>query len=489
MPSAKIMIIEDEAIIAKDIENILLNYGYEIAGNFTCAEDAISSVHSMKPDLILMDVVLKGDIDGIEASNIIKQKTNVPIIFITAYADEITLGRIKNTGPHGYFLKPFEEKELQTWIETTLEKFKNEKNLIRNEKLAVSIINNLKEGLISTDENGLVYFLNTRAEEITGYTLKNAKGLALTDVLNSRDIKASFESLNKIIPHGGFFSGKTELVNRENKKIKLEYRLTPLETSGTGKASTILLKEPGSEPDTRLSELSAKLNESNKELEKFAYVASHDLQEPLRMITSYVQLLQKRYKGKLDADADEFINYAVDGASRMRKLIDDLLIYSRISSKKLKKEAVDTGEIVSEIISQINKEYALPEHSIKFSELPIVNADKYQIRQLFYHLISNSVKFNNQPTPLVEIKCKEQGNEFVYSVSDNGIGIEKQYLEKIFEAFQKLHNQKEYPGSGIGLTVCKKIVELHGGKVSVESEPSKGTVIRFTLPIKELPNG
>ncbi len=489
MPSAKIMIVEDEAIIAKDIENILLNYGFQIAGNFACAEDAISSVHSLKPDLILMDVVLKGDIDGIEASDIIKQKTNVPIIFITAYADDNTLSRIKNSNPHGYFLKPFEEKELRTWIETTLKKFSSEKDLIRNEKLAVSIINNLEEGLISVDEAGSIYFLNTKAEEITGYKLEEAKGLILTDVLNSREIKASFESINKIIPHGGFFSGKTELINRKNKKINIDYRLTPLETSGAGKASTILIRESGEDRDARLRELAAKLNESNKELEKFAYVASHDLQEPLRMVTSYVQLLQKRYKGKLDADADEFINYAVDGAGRMRKLIDDLLIYSRISSKKLKKEPVDTCEIVSEIISQINKEYTLKDHSIKFSGLPVVIADKYQMRQLFYHLLSNSVKFNNHPTPLVEIKCTEQDNEYVYTVSDNGIGIEKQYLEKIFEAFQKLHNQKEYPGSGIGLTVCKKIVELHGGRVSVESEPLNGTVIRFTLPIKGSQDG
>jgi PAS domain S-box-containing protein len=482
MPSAKIMIIEDEAIIAKDIENILLNCGYEIAGNFASAEDAITSVNSMKPDLILMDVVLKGNIDGIEASSILKQKINVPIIFITAFADDITLSRIKNSSPHGYFLKPFEEKELRTWIETTLEKFSSEKDLIRNEKLAVSIINNLEEGLISSDEAGYIYFLNTKAGEITGYKLEDAKGLKLTDVLNSREIKASFESINKIIPHGGFFSGKTELLNRKNKKINIDYRLTPLETFSSGKASTILIRESGEDRDAKLRELAAKLNESNKELEKFAYVASHDLQEPLRMVTSYVQLLQKRYKGKLDADADEFINYAVDGVSRMRNLIEDLLIYSRISSRKLKKESVDTGEVVSEIISQINKEYNLTNHSIKFSGLPVVNADKYQMRQLFYHLLSNSVKFNNQPTPLVEIKCSERGNEFVYSVSDNGIGIEKQYLERIFEAFQKLHNHKEYPGSGIGLTVCKKIVELHGGKVSVESEPLKGTIIRFTLP-------
>lgn len=489
MPSAKIMIIEDEAIIAKDIENILLNYGYEIAGNFACAEDAISSVNSMNPDLILMDVVLKGNIDGIEASSIIKQKTDVPIVFITAYADDATISRIKNSSPHGYFLKPFEEKELRAWIETTLKRFSSEKELIRNEKLAVSIINYLEEGLISVDEAGSIYFLNTKAEEITGCAQEEAKGLYLTDVLNSNEIKASFESFNKIIPHGGFFSGKTELTNRKNKKINIEYRLTPLETSGTGKASTILIREIGEDRDARLRELSAKLNESNKELEKFAYIASHDLQEPLRMVTSYVQLLQKRYKGKLDEDADEFINYAVDGVNRMRRLIDDLLIYSRISSRKLKREPVDTDEILTEIVTQINKQYSLSDQAIKFSKLPAVSADKYQIRQLFYHLLSNSVKFNNQTTPFVEIKCSELDNEFVYSITDNGIGIEKQYLEKIFEPFQKLHNQKEYPGSGIGLTVCKKIVELHGGKISVESEPLRGTIIRFTLPKKGIPDG
>jgi light-regulated signal transduction histidine kinase (bacteriophytochrome) len=201
------------------------------------------------------------------------------------------------------------------------------------------------------------------------------------------------------------------------------------------------------------------------------------------MVTSYVQLLKKRYEGKLDEQADEFINFAVDGVNRMRKLIEDLLLYSRVSSKKLKLEEIDCNEIISSIVAEINKRYKLKNHAVTFSKLPIIKADKFQVRQLFYHLIENSVKFNNQKEPLVEISSQNQNNSIMFTIADNGIGIEKQYIERIFEAFQKLHHHKEYPGSGIGLTLCKKIIELHGGKIFVESEPRKGSIFRFDLPI------
>lgn len=489
MAKAKIMIVEDEAIIAKDIENILLNYGYNITGIYSKGEDALLSLQTQKPDLILMDVVLKGEIDGIEAANIIKQTLSIPIIFITAYADEITISRIKKYNAYGYFLKPFEEKEIQTWIETTLVKFNIEEELKRNERTAISILNYLDEAFIITDETGKIKLMNENAEKLMEINFKEAEKKKLNEVIKNVDITAKTESLLSSKLPQVITREKATVTNYSNKSINIEYQIIPISDNGINQGLTILFKKDNRDYKEELNLLAAKLNESNKELEKFAYIASHDLQEPLRMVASYVQLLKKRYKGKLDVQADEFIDFAVDGVNRMRKLIDDLLLYSRISSKKLIPEEIDCNEVINGIIPEINKNYNLSGRAIKFSNLPVIKADRYQIHNLFYHLLENSVKFNEQIEPQVEISALNQNKNIIFLVSDNGIGIEKQYSEKIFEAFQKLHHHKEYQGSGIGLTLCKKIIELHGGNISVDSMPGKGTTVRFVLPVNFFDNG
>jgi signal transduction histidine kinase len=482
-PKANIMIIEDEAIIAKDIENILNNYGYSISGIFSKAEEALSSLKTKKPDLILMDVVLKGDLDGIEAAKIIKRDFNIPVIFITAYADDITISRIKKLNAYGYFLKPFEEKEIQAWIETTLEKFTIEQELKRNERIAVSIINNLEEAFITIDETGCIRLMNESAEKLSGINLIEAKGKKLSVIVKSSELENEIKTFHNLSPASEISFKKISAVNYINKPLIILYKIIPFSENNSHEGFTILFKNEDSGLHNELERLTVKLNESNRELEKFAYIASHDLQEPLRMVASYVQLLEKRYKGKLDKQAGEFIDYAVEGVNRMRKLIDDLLLYSRISSKKLKSEKIDCNEIISGILPEIKRVYSISNHSVKFSNLPAIKADRIQMEQLFYHLIENSVKFNEQKEPVVEITSQIQNNKVVFSVCDNGIGIEKQYIERIFEPFQKLHHHKEYTGSGIGLTICKKITELHGGRISVESEPGNGTVFRIELPL------
>ena len=223
---------------------------------------------------------------------------------------------------------------------------------------------------------------------------------------------------------------------------------------------------------------------SNEDLEQFAYVASHDLQEPLRMVTSFTQLLQKRYADKLDADANDFINYAVDGAKRMKELIDNLLIFSRVGRSK-----DYTNVDVQEIIDNISNDFRLTieEGKIRFiySNLPEVYADKTLLRQIFSNLISNSIKYKQNENPTIKISAKKNISAWIFSVEDNGIGIEEKYFKKIFLIFQRLHSKNEYPGTGIGLSICKKIVEKFGGNIWLQSEIGKGTTFYFTIPIKE----
>lgn len=238
--------------------------------------------------------------------------------------------------------------------------------------------------------------------------------------------------------------------------------------------------------EDKLKKLADKLQASNKELEQFAYVASHDLQEPLRMVASYIQLLQRRYKSQLGAEADEFINYAVDGVVRMKSLINDLLIYSRVNTQEFAKEETDINEILNQVKNNLRGLIEDNNAEIVYSGLPTIPANNLQMTQLFQNLISNAIKFRKKDeNPVVKVNAQKTSNEWLFSVSDNGIGIDKEFSDRIFIIFQRLHNYNEYPGTGIGLAICKKILEKIGGHIWVESEPDNGSTFNFTVPIEE----
>lgn len=368
MKKAKIAIIEDEVIIAKDLEFMLENARYEISGVFTNAEEAITQFQIIRPDIVLIDVTLKGKLDGIEAGKYIQDSFSIPLIYLTANSDEMTLSKIKRSGPDGYFVKPYEEEHLKAAIDSTLRNHRN------------SIDNTNRQCSSSTASN------------------------------------LSHDSI---------------------------YR--------------------------------------NPDAEQFIYAASHDLQEPLRMIASYVQLLQKRYKGKLDPEADDFINFAVDGVNRMKRMIDGLLTYSRLTSRSSQKELTNLDRVVYQIVEKIRNEFNHQNQVITWSELPELMANTEQMSLLFANLIHNSVKFNKSDAPRVEITCRKNDGYWHFAVKDNGIGIEDQYSDKIFNIFQKLHGQREYDGTGIGLAICRKISELHDGRIWFESKPGEGTTFFFTI--------
>jgi light-regulated signal transduction histidine kinase (bacteriophytochrome) len=240
--------------------------------------------------------------------------------------------------------------------------------------------------------------------------------------------------------------------------------------------------------EERLRAVAADLGRSNAELEQFAYVASHDLQEPLRMVASFTQLLARRYQGKLGEDADEFIGFAVDGARRAQELINDLLTYSRVGTRALEPEAIDTGQVVDQVVSDLAAAIAEAKASVTRDALPIVTGDPTQVRQVFQNLIANGIKFHRpDETPLVHVSAIQEDRAWTFKIVDNGIGIEPQYQERIFALFQRLHSRADYPGTGIGLAICKKIVERHGGQIRVDSEPGRGTTFVVTLPMTPVP--
>lgn len=231
----------------------------------------------------------------------------------------------------------------------------------------------------------------------------------------------------------------------------------------------------------RLAQYASDLARSNAELEQFAYVASHDLQEPLRMVASFTQLLAKRYRDKLDQDAREFIDFAVDGATRMQALINDLLAYSRVGTRGKPFKPTDGEAVFKMAVDNLARSIAQSGAIITHDPLPTISGDEVQLIQLFQNLIANALKFHGQEPPQVHISARQQDGEWVFAVRDNGIGMAPEQQERIFAIFQRLHHRSEYPGTGVGLAICKKIVERHGGKIWVESEVGRGSTFYFTV--------
>jgi len=302
------------------------------------------------------------------------------------------------------------------------------------------------------------------------------------------------EVFGKPLPSGGFVSTFTDITDRkkaeeallkahEDLELRVVERTSELKQTNEQLELEITERKKAEEV---LAQRSQDLSRSNAELEQFAYVASHDLQEPLRMIGSYLQLLEKRYKDKLDDDASEFIGFAVDGAKRMQALINDLLAYSRVGTKAKPFEATDCGLVVNTVVRNLRMAIEDSGAKITIDSLPKVIGDATQLTQLFQNLIANAIKFRGEHPPEIQIKVEPEDDFWRFSVQDNGIGISSEYFDRIFVLFQRLHNREAYPGTGIGLAICKKIVEHHGGRIWIESIPEQGSTFYFTFPqIKE----
>jgi signal transduction histidine kinase len=231
-----------------------------------------------------------------------------------------------------------------------------------------------------------------------------------------------------------------------------------------------------------LAEKVEELARSNADLEQFAYVASHDLQEPLRMVSAYTQLLAERYRGKLDDQADKYISYAIDGATRMQSLIQDLLAFSRVGRQENAVANTDCNALVEGAKENLRAAMLESAAVVTHGPLPVLKANGSQLQQVFQNLIGNAIKFHGSQTPVIQISARKQGVEWIFSVADNGLGISAQHVESVFIIFNRLHTRTEYPGNGIGLAICRKIVERHGGKIQAMPHEGGGTIFNFTVP-------
>ena len=349
------------------------------------------------------------------------------------------------------------------------------------------IIETALDAFVEMDSDGLITNWNARAETTFGWSRSDAIGQSFSKIVIPRqDCDAHTQGLRRFLAtgEGPVLNQRIEItaLHRDGSLFPIELAISPI-LWGKRRLFAAFVRDvtERKRAEQELARRAEELARSNADLEQYAYVASHDLQEPLRMVASYTQLLARRYKGKLDADADEFIDFAVDGATRMQHLIQDLLSFSRVTTKGKELQVTDSRAACDQAIANLRAAIAESGTVVTIGSLPTVRADTTQLTQLFQNLIGNAIKYRNECKPEVQVAAIPLEDRWVFSVQDNGIGIEPQYFERIFQMFQRLHTRKEYTGTGVGLAICRKIVERHGGKIWVESQPGKGSAFLFTI--------
>ena len=361
-----------------------------------------------------------------------------------------------------------------------------------------AVVDSANEGILVYDRSLNIIAGNQAAERILGLPLARIIGAAgFTSLLpcvhaDGSPVEEKDRPTRLTLRSGKGLTGHVVGIERADGSltwlsVNTAFLRRPPEAGWYGIVSTVGDITAQRNAEVALRRSHEELKRSNAELEQFAYVASHDLQEPLRMMSSYTQLVQRRYAGKLDKDAHDFMNYVVEGAVRMKQLIEDLLAYSRLGTRPREYRPVEAESALGRAVTNLKGAIDEAGAAITWDPLPTVVADETQLAQLFQNLVGNALKFRSASVPRIHISFSEKEAEWEFAVADNGIGIEPQYYERIFMVFQRLHNKAEYPGTGIGLAICRKVVERHGGRIWVESRPGEGSTFYFSL--RKKPHG
>jgi PAS domain S-box-containing protein len=443
-----------------------------------------------RPDKGFMSIITSESLAGLISRRILPLIIILPILLGIIWKWSISTGLYDNS--FSYALLVFSIIILLTLVlwttANTIKKIEFERNKVREDlrssnRYNRSLIEASVDPILTIDPNGKITDLNSSTENITGFNRDELIGSDFSYYFT--EPPKAIAGYQEVFQKGILRNYELEIKHKNGYITPVRYNASVYKDESNNVIGVLASARDISEIKEAENNLKLKiedLSRSNKELEQFAYVSSHDLQEPLRMIASYLQLLERKYKGKLDAKADKYINFSVDGATRMQNLIDDLLTFSRVTTKAQEFKATDMESIYKEVL--LNLEVSIKENNVIISHdpLPVVMADKTQISQVIQNLISNAIKFKSEDQPKINISVTKEDNQTLFAIHDNGIGIDPKHSDRIFEVFKRLHKKRDYPGTGIGLAICKKIIERHGGRIWVESELGQGSTFYFTLP-------
>lgn len=499
MPNRKttVLIVEDESIVAEGIETSLQEMGYEVVGKIGSAKGAIELAHKHRPDIVLMDIMLKGHEDGVHAAGQITSQLDIPVVFLTAYSDKSTLDRAIMTEPFGYITKPFQDRDLSIAIELAIYKHHQQKGLRTNRNWLETTLKSIGDPVITTDKDCCVTFLNSAAQSLTGWSAEDTIGKPVQQVFNLRDCK-TLEQLpcpvTQAIETGSTVSleGKFLLTKKDGSTLPVGDSIALIRDENGNILGAVVIFQNltwQEKADERIKLFMEELKRSNKELSTFASTASHDLQEPLRKVIAFSELLKKSAPD-LDGQQKDYMERMQNATRRMQDFIHDLQEFSKVTTIKTQAfEMVDLARVISDVLANLEIRIKEKGARIELGELPWIEANKFRIEQLFLNLISNALKFhkNDGATPTVKITSfRNSQGQWEISVADNGIGFDVAHADRIFLPFERLCGRSEYEGNGIGLAICKGIVENHRGTLKVKSVVGEGSTFIITLPAKQI---
>lgn len=495
----RVLVVEDSVTQAQLHRVNLSRHGFEVEWVTSLAR-VVKRLQDPGIDIVLLDLSLP-DSEGIDTFfRVHAAAETIPIVVISAEDDEKVALQALKGGAQDYLIKGKAPGEaIVRCLYYAMERAQIEAELRHSEKLTRLILENSYDAFWAIDSAGEIIGWNRMAEETFGFKRSEVIGKTLAETLIlPRYLGQHLELMEEMLTTGTsrILNRRSEILmrTRDEREVPIELVVFKVELGDSKtfcafahdiserRAIQERTRELNEELERRVQERTAELVRSNAELHQFAKIASHDLQEPLRSIEGYAQLLAKRYKGKLDNEADEFIGFILDGVSRMVQLIQGVLTHSRIGATDLKPvEAVDMQEVLHTVQANLSALIRENHAQILFDNLPNVVANKSEMLQLMQNLVGNAIKYRGEIDPVIKISAEENVHEWVFSVEDNGIGIDAKYSEKIFDMFARLHGKTQYSGTGIGLAICKKIVETHGGRIWVQSEPGHGSIFLFTL--------
>lgn len=488
----RILIVEDERIVAFNLQQRLAHMGYEVPGVAASGAEGLDMIERLAPDLVLMDIHIEGDMDGIDVAAKLMESPTVPVIYLTAYSEDSTLERARKTKPYGYLIKPFSERELHATIQMALERHNAEMALQRNQRL-------LQQALSAANMGALEMDLHTQEITALGQTRPmlgwgGSGKTTVTDLLEhvaDEDRTAFSSHLNRCLKELTTIS--TEFRVRRGDQaprwIRLDARCWPnQQMSGVvqditeRKQDEIRLKELNESLEGLVRERTSELYQSIRELEAFSSSVAHDLRAPLRAIVGFGQEILRGHASGLDEDALDMMNRITAAGQRMGALIDALLNMSRMTQAPLQKAPVDITAMAREVADYLQRND--PSRVAEFTIAPGMQAvaDPTLLRSVLDNLMRNAWKFTAQrEVTRIEIGAEQQGKHTVFCVRDNGCGFDMKFASKLFGPFQRLHREQEYAGTGLGLTIVQRVIMRHGGRVWAESAPDQGAAFFFTL--------
>jgi PAS domain S-box-containing protein len=487
-----VLLLEDSHDDAQLLVHELRRAGFDVTSERVQTEREFKERLGAGHDVILADFRLP-DFDALRALKIVRERAlDVPFIVVTgALADEGTVECFK-AGAVDCLLKDRLARLGQAVAQAIEQKRSRDEHrraeaaLRDSEARKAAILDMAPDAILTIDESGCVESLNPAAERLFGYRAAAVVGNSIVTLLPrppSSPVAGETTIDNPIALDCGGRPGR-EAIGKKSDGTTFPLELSTSETQlGERRICTAIVRDI-SQRKAAERELSVRMHElarSNVELEQFAYVASHDLKEPLRAVSSFTDLLARRYADRLDATAREFISYITAGAAQMHRLIDDLMAYSRTGTQRVVQEITDGATLVERALMALKPATEETAAVVSYDPLPTVVGDPHQLIRVFENLIGNAIKYHSHESPRVHISAQRSGEDWVFCVRDNGIGFAPKHAERIFVMFQRLHTRDEYPGTGIGLAICKKIVERHGGRIWAESEPGRGSRFFFTV--------